>query len=143
MGVCMGSIPRDTGGEFTGPAGRSPVASVAGPNFPVDAGWADRLAHKQTDNSEFATSVGGFRVHTDRNRNDKPPTYSLVGKPPASSVQGAREAQCTWADGRCPGSASRPPQGTITSRPLRVVCGSCDPQVRQKATEKLCAVGRS
>ena len=50
----------DTGGEFTGPASRPPFASVGGPNFPVDAGWADRLTHEQTDNLEFATSVRAF-----------------------------------------------------------------------------------
>jgi len=26
----------------------------------MDAGWANRLAHEQTDNSEFATSVRPF-----------------------------------------------------------------------------------
>ena len=48
---------RDTGGEFTGPAGRLPFMPLAGPNLPVDMAWTDRLAHEQTDNSEFATSV--------------------------------------------------------------------------------------
>ena len=28
----------DTGGEFAGPAGRPPFASVAGPNLAADAG---------------------------------------------------------------------------------------------------------
>ena len=56
----------DTGGEFTGPAGRLPFMPLAGLNLPVDTAWADHLAHEQTDNSEFATSVRTSVIETNQ-----------------------------------------------------------------------------
>jgi hypothetical protein len=61
----------------------------------------------------------------------------------ASDSQRARELQHESIVGDAPGSSMREPAGMIISRPLRVACGSGEPQRRQNDVEKLRASGRS
>ena len=55
----------------------------------------------------------------------------------------ARDCQHESVVGDAPGSLRSDPAGMMISRPLRVACGSGEPQSRQNAVEKLRAVARS
>jgi hypothetical protein len=61
----------------------------------------------------------------------------------STQLQGAREAQKIRACGVVPGSVSNEPAGTTIALPLRVGCGSGEPQREQKVVAKLTAAGRS
>jgi hypothetical protein len=69
--------------------------------------------------------------------------HSSVGRLIASKSHRARDCQHESTVGDTPGSLRSDPAGMITSRPLRVACGSGDPQFWQKEVEKLRAVERS
>lgn len=68
---------------------------------------------------------------------------SEVGKLIASESQRARDCQQESIVGDVPGSFRSDPAGMITSRPLRVACGSGEPHSRQNDVEKLRAKGKS
>jgi hypothetical protein len=68
---------------------------------------------------------------------------SEVGKWIASESQRARDCQQASIVGEAPGSFRSDPAGMMTSRPLRVACGSGAPHFWQNDVEKLRARGRS
>src|SRR3984957_19425139 len=61
----------------------------------------------------------------------------------ASESHRARDCQHASIVGDAPGSLRSDPAGIMISRPLRVACGSGEPQFRQNEVEKLRAVERS
>jgi hypothetical protein len=69
--------------------------------------------------------------------------HASVGRLIASESQRARDPQHESTVGDTPGSLRSDPAGIMISRPLRVACGSGEPQLRQKEVEKLWALGRS
>jgi hypothetical protein len=69
--------------------------------------------------------------------------HPSVGRLIASESQRARDPQHESTVGDTTGSLRSDPAGIMISRPLRVACGSGEPQLRQKEVEKLWAVGRS
>jgi hypothetical protein len=69
--------------------------------------------------------------------------HASVGRLTASESQRARDPQHESTVGDTPGSLRSDPAGIMISRPLRVACGSGEPQLRQKEVEKLWALGRS
>jgi hypothetical protein len=69
--------------------------------------------------------------------------HGSVGRLITSESHRARDRQHESTVGDTPGSLRRDPAGIIISRPLRVACGSGEPQFRQNEVEKLRAVERS
>ena len=83
------------------------------------------------------------RIKSGHDRRAGPACQSELGKSFASESQRARDCQQASIVGETPGSSSSDPAGIMTSRPLRVACGSGEPQARQNDVEKLCAAGKS
>ena len=71
------------------------------------------------------------------------PDHPSVGRLPTSESHRARDCQHASKAGDTPGSSRSDPAGIMISRPLRVACGSGQPQCRQNDVEKLRAVDRS
>ena len=69
--------------------------------------------------------------------------HASVGRLIASESQRARDPQHESTVGDAPGSLRSDPAGIMISCPLRVACGSGEPQLRQKEVEKLWVLGRS
>jgi hypothetical protein len=70
-------------------------------------------------------------------------SQSAFGKLIASESHCARDCQHVSIVGDTPGSSRSDPAGMMISLPLRVACGSGEPQFRQNEVEKLRAVERS
>jgi hypothetical protein len=101
-------------------------------------GWVELLRNP----SPPAPAADGFREELN-------PSYgpsrcqSEVGRSIASESQRARDCQQQSMVGEAPGSFRSDPAGMMTSRPLRVACGSGEPHSRQNEVEKLRAAGKS